>query len=172
MLVGKQCFLRALEDHDVELLRQWRNHPELMQYHCSTFPVSQVEQRQWYESYASDRKHHVFMIENADHVPMGYALIRNLDLKNRKAEIGLHLEPSYQGQGYGKDAFLTLIRFCFQELNLHRLFLEVFDFNEKAIRMYENIGFKIEGRYREAYYTQNAYCDLIAMSLLENEFSE
>ena len=63
------------------------------------------------------------------------------------------------------------MRFGFHELNLHRLYLEVFDFNEKAVHMYESLGFVTEGRRRETYFTQNAFHDVIQMSMLDHEFA-
>ena len=54
-------------------------------------------------------------------------------------------------------------------MNLHRLALQVFDFNERAIQMYGKLGFQTEGRLREAYFTRGKYCDIMLMSLLEGE---
>ncbi|MFB3786174.1 MAG: UDP-4-amino-4,6-dideoxy-N-acetyl-beta-L-altrosamine N-acetyltransferase [bacterium] len=170
MIPGKNITLRALEDRDVEILRGWRNHPELRQLHFSTLPLSQAGQRRWYEQYSDQASTLVFIIENEAGHPIGYTLLKNLDHKNRQAEIGLHLDPAFQGQGYGTNAFRALIRFGFEELNLHRLALQVFDFNERAIRMYEKLGFRVEGRLREAFFTQGKYCDILLMSLLEGEW--
>ena len=171
MIRGQRVTLRALQDGDVEVLRQWRNHPALFPYHFSDLPLAQIEQRRWYEHYSSGGSTIVWIIENEEGTPIGYTLIKNLDHKNRQAEIGLHLDPDFQSRGYGKDAFLTLMRFGFHELNLHRLYLEVFDFNEKAVHMYESLGFVTEGRRRETYFTQNAFHDVIQMSMLDHEFA-
>ncbi|MBI1389502.1 MAG: GNAT family N-acetyltransferase [bacterium] len=170
MICGERVTLRALEERDVELLRGWRNHPELFGLHFGVLPLSQTEQRRWYDSYSGQSATKVFIIDNEEAEPVGYTLLKDLDHKNRQAEIGIHLDPHAQGQGYGKDAFLTLIRFCFQELNLHRVYLQVFDFNERAAALYRKLGFVEEGRLRECFFTQNAYHDVIQMSLLENEF--
>ncbi len=172
MLKGNSIYLRALEDKDLETLRYWRNHPDLMPYHCSCLLIPEIGQRRWYETHGADPKNLVFIVENNEQSPIGYTLIKDLDHKNRNAEIGLHLDPAFHGKGYGKDAFNTLIRYCFHELNLHRVHLEVFDFNEPAIRMYQKMGFKQDGRLREAFFTQNRFCDIVVMSLLKNEFEE
>ena len=171
MIRGEKFVLRALEEQDVERLRGWRNHPELFGSHFSSFPVSEIAQKRWYEARGADPSNVIFIIDNEERIPVGYTILKDLDHKNRHAEIGLHLDPDFQGQGYGKDAFKTLIRFCFHELNLHRVFLQVFAFNERAFHMYEKLGFREEGRLREAFFTQNRYHDIIVMSLLESEFS-
>lgn len=172
MIRGEKITLRAMENRDLEILRRWRNHPDLMLYHFSTLPVSEAAQQHWYESRCADSANVTLIIENENHAAVGYTILKNIDHKNRNAEIGLHLDPEYQGKGYGKDAFKTLIRFCFQEMNLHRVFLQVLDFNERAYHLYERLGFTVEGHLREAYFTQNRYHDIIVMSLLESEFIE
>ncbi|MDX9753695.1 MAG: UDP-4-amino-4,6-dideoxy-N-acetyl-beta-L-altrosamine N-acetyltransferase [bacterium] len=172
MIQGEKITLRALEDRDGERLRHWRNHPAIFPYHFTSLPTSEVEQRRWYESYAHNPAYQCFIIEDEAREPIGYVILKDIDYKNAHAEIGLYLDPKYQGQGYGKDAFLTLMRFGFHELNLHRLFLHVLDFNEKAIKLYQSIGFQIEGRLREAHFTANRYHDILVMSILVKEFEE
>jgi UDP-4-amino-4,6-dideoxy-N-acetyl-beta-L-altrosamine N-acetyltransferase len=172
MIRGEKVLLRALEDRDIEHLRIWRNHPDLMKYHFSDLPVSEAGQRRWYQNYSGDSGTIVFIIEDEEQAQIGYTILKNIDHKNRQAEIGLYLDPAQQGKGYGKDAFLVLMRYGFYELNLHRIYLEVFAFNQKAFRMYEKLGFKEEGRLREAFFSQNQYHDIIVMSVLESEFSQ
>ena len=104
MICGELTTLRALEERDVERLRGWRNHPELMGLHFSDLPVSDIEQKNWYQAYATSRTK-VFMVESKQDEAAGYVILKDLDHKNRQAEIGIHLDPAHQGKGYGKDAF-------------------------------------------------------------------
>lgn len=172
MIPGDKIILRALEDHDLELLRGWRNNPELARYACSSTPLSQIEQRTWYEGYAKNPKYRILIVEDEAKDPIGYAIIKNIDHLHRNAEIGMYLDPKSQGKGYGKDAFLTLMRHCVHDLNMHRLYLQVFDFNKRAIEMYEKLGFKTEGVLRDAFFKDNQYCDIVQMSILNTEFQE
>ena len=171
MIQGDKVTLRALNDEDAERLRHWRNHPDIFPYHFTCHYASQIEQRKWYEAYAANHNYYIYIIEDEARESIGYTILKDLDHKNRQAEIGLYLDPKYQGKGYGSDAFRALIRHTFHELNLHRVYLQVIDFNERAIKMYEKLGFKTDGRLRQAYFTQNKYCDIVVMSMLENEFA-
>lgn len=81
-------------------------------------------------------------------------------------------EKEYWNRGYGSDALRTLLRFAFEELNLHRVFLHVFDFNERAIRCYEKVGFRHEGRLRQARFTEGRYVDELVMAVLREEWEE
>ncbi len=73
-------------------------------------------------------------------------------------------------KGYGSFAMTSLIKKGFTELGLHRIDLEVYDFNARAIGLYEKLGFVKEGVLREAY-KKEKYHDIIIMSILENEFN-
>jgi RimJ/RimL family protein N-acetyltransferase len=57
-------------------------------------------------------------------------------------------------------------------MNLHRVELEVFDYNSRAIRCYEKCGFKLEGRRREAMFRDGRYHDALIMAILREEFEE
>lgn len=172
MIIGNKVKLRALIEDDIERLRNWRNMPELFLYHFSPFPISQMEQKHWFETYTSGGRQTVFIIETEKELPIGYTLIKDLDHKNQCAEVGLYLSPEFQEQGYGKDAFHTLMKFCFHQLNLHRLMLEVFEFNERAVQMYKKLGFQVEGTLRDAYFCENKFHNILIMSILHDEFKE
>jgi RimJ/RimL family protein N-acetyltransferase len=57
-------------------------------------------------------------------------------------------------------------------MNMHRVYLQVFDFNSRAIALYEQLGFREEGRFRDAVFREGRYCDVVVMSMLESEFVE
>ena len=63
-----------------------------------------------------------------------------------------------------------MLRFAFEELNLHRVELEVYDFNPRAMRCYEKAGFRLEGTRRQAHFHQGAYHDVHLMGILRDEF--
>ncbi|MCL4252318.1 MAG: GNAT family N-acetyltransferase, partial [Anaerolineae bacterium] len=64
----------------------------------------------------------------------------------------------------------VLLRFAFMDLNLHRLELNVFSYNARAIRSYEKIGFMREGVLRETLYRDGVYHDIHVMGILRREW--
>lgn len=74
------------------------------------------------------------------------------------------------GKGYGTDAMRVLVRFAFAELNLARLTLNVFAYNERAVRSYLKAGFSVEGRQRERLRRGAQRYDMIFMGLLREEW--
>lgn len=74
------------------------------------------------------------------------------------------------GHGYGTEAVRLMLELAFERIGLHRVGLSVFAFNERAIRSYENAGFRIEGRLREAIARDGRYWDEIHMGVLRDEW--
>ncbi|HZY42315.1 MAG TPA: GNAT family protein [Anaerolineae bacterium] len=79
---------------------------------------------------------------------------------------------AYWGQGYGTDAMRLLLRYAFSELNLHRVSLDVFDYNPRAIRSYEKAGFAVEGRQRQTLKRDGQYHDFVFMGVLRADWLE
>ena len=98
----------------------------------------------------------------------------NLELPswpNRDAwvSIGLGLSADW-GKGYGTDAMRLLLRYAFSELNLERVSLSVYGFNERAQRSYLKAGFKLEGRQREWLRRADQRWDMVYMGILRDEW--
>ncbi len=74
------------------------------------------------------------------------------------------------GRGFGTDALRVLLRQAFGPMNLHRVELNVFDFNERAIRSYEKVGFVREGSRREALSRRGIFHDIVVMGILKPDF--
>jgi len=87
------------------------------------------------------------------------------------AWVGIGLgEREYWGKGYGTDAMLILQRYAFLELNLHRLSLTVFEYNERAMSSYKKAGFTEEGRARQYLNRNGERYDMIFMGILREEW--
>jgi RimJ/RimL family protein N-acetyltransferase len=78
-------------------------------------------------------------------------------------------EPAYRGNGYGTDAMRVMLRYGFQELNLYRIQLNVFSYNERAIKSYLKVGFSVEGRQRGMLRRDGQRWDFVYMGVLREE---
>lgn len=104
---------------------------------------------------------------------VGEVVINDIYRNNRSANMRILINrKEYFNKGYGSEALILSLNYGFGMLNLHRIELEVFPFNERAIHVYEKIGFKREGIRRDGCYFNNKYYDMIIMSILEEEFRE
>ena len=80
-------------------------------------------------------------------------------------------EKDAWGQGYGTEATRMMLAHAFGTLGLHRVALSVFEFNERAIRSYLRVGFRIEGRSRQAIRRHGRWWDEVHMSVLDGEWT-
>ncbi len=110
---------------------------------------------------------------NSDDVLVGTVGLFDIAWGNRTAWVGVGIgQREDWGKGYGSDAMGLVIRYAFDELNLHRLQLTVIDYNPRALKMYEKLGFVREGAYREFVERDGARHDLILYGLLRPEWRE
>ncbi len=97
-------------------------------------------------------------------------VVLNEITKHDSANIRLAIyDDQHFSKGFGSYAMKTLIQKGFTELGLHRIELEVYDFNTRGLALYKKLGFVQEGILRDAY-KKEKYHDIIIMSLLEDEF--
>jgi RimJ/RimL family protein N-acetyltransferase len=79
-------------------------------------------------------------------------------------------EPEARGQGFGSEVLQLLLRYAFTEFNLHRVSLNAFEYNPRAIHLYEKTGFTVEGRTREFLNRDGRRWDMIFMGILQEEW--
>lgn len=165
--------LRKLSPADHEIYHAWRNDLEVM---VSTSPSLDVympeETEQFIAMIASQSDAKGYIIERKmDNKPVGIVSLIHIDYKNRAAECVIDIgAKDVWGQGFGTAALTLVMRYAFDELNLYRLYLQVFAFNSKAIGLYEKLGFTQEGKLRHALYRGGAWHDVVLMSILEPEY--
>ena len=102
---------------------------------------------------------------------MGSAGLFTFDHQARRAELGIAIgAKQYWDRGYGTNAVRLLLRHAFENLNLNRVSLVVFESNPRAIHVYKKVGFIEEGRMREFHFSGGEYCDTLIMSMLRREW--
>lgn len=99
----------------------------------------------------------------------GHMLIFGLCSTNKVLEFR-RLTISDKGSGFGREAIRLLKQLCFEKLGFHRLWLDVYEDNERAIKLYVSEGFIKEGTLRENIKTTEGYRSQIIYSMLENEY--
>jgi RimJ/RimL family protein N-acetyltransferase len=180
MIAGQRVRLRRIERADLPRFVEWLNDPELRDHLAAIYPVSQAQEEQWFESILrQEPTQQPFAIE-AHLQPrtklwtlVGTISFHSVDWRHRVAELGLFIGPKeLWGKGFGTDALRALVAFAFRELNLHRVWLRVYEENTRARRSYEKVGFGIEGRLRQDRFHGGRYCDTLIMGLLRDEWHE
>ncbi|HEY4391792.1 MAG TPA: GNAT family protein [Paenibacillus sp.] len=174
-LIGDQIVLREYRKEDLPSIRKWVNDPEItgMLSTVFTFPQSEYDTESFLNMMIEGKANGMRGFIIADKNTLDYIgqidLIR-IDWQNRSATLGIVIgRKDLLGQGIGREAIQLLKQFVFQSLNLNRLELEVYDYNERAHRCYLSCGFKEEGRLRQKIFKNGSYHDVIMMSVLADE---
>jgi RimJ/RimL family protein N-acetyltransferase len=89
---------------------------------------------------------------------------------HRSTEIGIDILPGFQGKGYGREAIEWALDYAFRRAGLHRVRIRAFEWNTGALKLYEKIGFEIEGREREALWHEGRFWDGVDFGMLEQEW--
>ena len=174
MLEGQLVRLRALESTDLERAYTWINDREVTRYLTARYPLSRADEERWLNDRPANSVAGVRLaIETKDGVHIGNLDLHRVFPEDSKAGLGIMLgEKDYWSKGYGTDAIVTLLRFAFEEMNLHPVWLHAFEYNERAIACYKKCGFREEGRLRQHHYTEGRYWDSVVMGILREEFEE
>ena len=100
---------------------------------------------------------------------IGHIVLFGLTNPNKVLEFR-RITINEKGFGFGREAIKLIKQFCFDKLNYHRVWLDVYDDNEIAIKLYESEGFKFEGTLREGTKTDKGYRSQRIYSILEHEY--
>jgi RimJ/RimL family protein N-acetyltransferase len=102
---------------------------------------------------------------------IGVTGLHKIDSRNRHAALGIVVgEKGAWGKGFGTEATRLLVRHAFDTLNLNRVWLHVYEYNTRAVRVYEKVGFRTEGRLRQDTFRDGRYWDTLVMGVLHEEW--
>ncbi len=127
--------------------------------------------RDWYATRATaDERLDLAVVDNADGALVGEVVLNEHDDDAGSANFRTLLGPAGRGRGLGTEAARLILGHGFEVIGLHRIDLGVYAFNPRAQRVYEKVGFVVEGVKREAFRFDGAYVDEIWMSILRPEW--
>lgn len=167
--------LRRIEPKDLDAFYDQKNDPEIAALLGGfTIGYSTEELRDWLEHHRKRQDECIWAIARlADDSCLGHVGFYQIDYRIRSAEYAIMIgDRARWGSGIGKICTRFAIDYGFRELNLNRIHLSVLSSNERAIRVYQAIGFREEGRLRQAQYKGGQYLDVILMALLREEYDE
>ena len=174
ILRGERVYLRSPERSDIPIFVRWFNDAELTATLTMRAPMSVPMEEAWFESMVKSQgidNYHFTICLLADHRPIGTCNLFQVDKVNGGAGIGISIgEKALWDQGLGTEAMLALLDFGFGMLRLERMWLDVYDFNDRARRSYEKCGFVLEGTQRRAMYKRGQFIDVHMMSILRDEW--
>ena len=185
MIETKRLKIVLLEEGHLELLRLMRNDPTTCRFLTKIDPISQKEQKEWFDKLQGDKSRLYLTIEMLGEEELGGLGILGIlgkgifvgilrsdewDRVNRSVRIGIDIAKEHRGKGYATEALSAFIDYLFKQQNIHRVWLLVLESNKVAIKLYQKLGFKEEGKQKEAIFRDGKYQNYISMSLLNKKW--
>jgi RimJ/RimL family protein N-acetyltransferase len=171
MIAGEHVILRAFEREDAERCYRWMNDPNIVRTLKGRYPIAFQNEVEWIEGamHASSTERHFAIERKEDRMHIGNTSLHDIDWVSRTAWFGLFIgEPAAWNRGFGSDAIRTLVRFAFDEMNLHKLRINVFDYNDRAQHILQGLGFVVEGKLERDFYREGTYHDLVILSVFRD----
>lgn len=170
---GRLVRLTAPRPDDAEEMARWAQRSEYLRNVDTDWAVPQTAEqiRSRGNAWRSHNAVEYRIRTLADDSLVGFIALFNMEWNNQSGMLAMGIgDPANRGKGYGTDALRVMLRYAFQELNLHRVFLDVIAYNEAAIRAYERVGFVLEGRMREGVYRDGKRYDRLIMGILRPDW--
>lgn len=155
-------YLRLMTEADTDLIVAWRNKDAVRK----NFIYQELFTREGHESWVRNKVQtgqvvQMIICDAATDRPLGSVYIRDIDREHNKAEYGIFIgEDDARGRGVGTAAAKLMLRYCFEEEGLHRVYLRAFASNLQAVRSYEKAGFVREGLLRDDVRIDGKYRDI------------
>jgi RimJ/RimL family protein N-acetyltransferase len=176
MLSGGQACLRAIERADLEQLRAWRNAPELRRFFRERRELASEDQVAWFERVVRNGSRSpdaiMFAIQSqATGALVGACGLCYIDWVDGTAEMSVYIGEglAYVDDTLAPDACQILLRYAFDELDLHRLWVEVYAYDRRKVELLEAANFVQEGRLRRHRFHAGAHHDSLLFGLLRAE---
>ena len=135
-------------------------------------PLTLKEEEEWLDRVARDEGVVTLgiVVRETDRL-IGATGLHQADLRNRHSCFGILIgEKTEWGKGYGTEATGLVVRYAFETLNLNRVWLHAFEYNQGGLRAYEKVGFRREGVLRQDCFRDGRYWDTIVMGVLREDW--
>jgi len=165
--------LREITREDMRIVNCWRNKPQLISCLGAPFRFINLEvDNKWFDSYMSSRDNTVCCaIADEEEMIIGLISLTKIDPVHRSCTLHIMIgEEVNQNKGAGTYAVERMLQHAFNNLNLHRVELDVLATNTRAIKLYEKVGFIREGILRKACFKNGEYVDFLHYAILDDEY--
>ena len=174
MLIGEKVVLTAIEREDLKKLQEWRNNPDFRKYFREYRELSMTIQEQWFASKVlNDPTTIMFAIRRKDdNELLGCCGFVYINWVHRYADLSLYIgwDNAYIDEvGYARESCELLFKHGFNELNLNKIWTEIYEFDEKKWTLYKQLGFKQDGMLRQNYFYDSKWWGSRILSLLAED---
>lgn len=162
--------LRKLEEADLVMVLEWRNHPNIRKNMYNSTVITIDEHLTWYQQVYKDTSKQYFVFEDGN-IPYGVVAFTQVNFLFSNASWAFYASPSAPIGTGSRMEFLAL-EYAFNDLNLHKLYCEVISFNQTVIKLHQKFGFQIEGIFKEQICVDKEFHDIYRLAIFSNIWNE
>lgn len=162
--------LRKIEESDLLMILDWRNHPSIRNNMYNTDEIKLEEHKSWFNSVLHDQTKQYFIFQ-IDNIPLGVIGFTLINKKFNNATWAFYASPEAPSGTGSKMEYLAL-EYAFNSLKLHKLYCEVISFNQPVIKLHKKFGFEVEGIFKDQVFAQGQYHDVYRLALFSGPWNE
>lgn len=160
-----------LDKKHLEERCNWLNHPDIYKHMNMQYPITLLETEKWFERIVSINSR-IDLVFETDQQIASMTGITNIDTTNGIGEFYIMVNPSLQGRGIGLATTEFTINYAFINFNIHKIYLYTNSFNERANKLYTNLGFQLEGTLRKHKFKNGGFIDRYLYGLLKEDWEK
>lgn len=162
-----------MEEQDLPMLMQWRNNPELRKFFRETREINTSNQKKWFDAVTTRDSHHKMfsIVRLEDYQLLGACGLCYIDWVNRSADFSIYIgyKNIYIDTEYAVEAAQLMRDYGFNTLNLQRLWAEIYSIDDAKKSFFNQLGFTLEGEFRETYWHNGQWHNSLFYSLLRKD---
>jgi RimJ/RimL family protein N-acetyltransferase len=173
-LLGERIYLRPIERDDGPTILPWINDPVVRRTLLHRGPLNMIHENDYIDRISrSEHDLALLIVRKTDDKPIGATGFHGIDFRNRHCQFGILIgDKESWGLGHGTEATRLMVDHAFSTMNLNRVWLHVYEDNERGIRAYTCVGFKKEGVLRQENFRDGRYWDTWVMGILRDEWKK
>jgi len=177
MLKNKKVSLRALEETDLPILRDWRNNEDFRKFFREHRELNLTDQKNWFDRFVVKNDSTIMfgIVDNENDELIGVCGLCYIDWINRFADLSIYIGKNNlyidtKENGFAWAALNILLDFAFNKLGLHKVWNEIYSFDNQKKELCQKYGFHQDGILRDNYYYNGKYQNSLILSLLAKDF--
>ncbi|MCK5320426.1 GNAT family N-acetyltransferase [Candidatus Parcubacteria bacterium] len=156
---------------DIPCRVKWLNNPDVNKFIGDEIgkKTNLKKEKEWFADYQKDKSKKFFTIcDNSK--PIGFIGLSSISKINKNADLFIVIgEDDYRCKGIGKIAMEWIIDYGFKKLKLHKINLGVIKDNIPAVKLYQSLGFVIEGEMKDEVFYKEKFYDFLSMAIFNKK---
>ena len=156
---------------DIPFRVKWLNDPRINKFIGDVLgqKTNLQKEKMWFANYQKTKNKFFFTICD-DLRPIGFIGLSNISKQNKNADLLIVIgENEYRGKGNGKIAMSWIINYGFTKLKLHKINLGVVEKNFPAIKLYQSLGFVVEGKMKDEVCHKGKFYNFLSMAIFNSD---